>query len=270
MDLQRASTPDHHESLMTQFATISEAEKYAISLAKKSEPEDLRPHPLVSAIVLDKQLKVIAEAYRNEVAEGHAEYNLFEHKHTKEPFDPTDILLVTLEPCTSRSGEKTPCAVRVVDSDIQKVHVGLLDPNPVISGKCILLLQERGIEVSLFTGESQQELLDINKRFWLSHRLPGDELTHDQLLSQSLDEWYDLINRLYWSRNYRVSEMEILGHLVEVIGGLSLLASDKSKPGIERSAFVPKAIGWWLALCGRMGVGSPEAPLYAKYPGVCP
>jgi hypothetical protein len=57
---------------------------------------------------------------------------------------------------------------------------------------------------------------------------------------------------------------------VEVIGGLSLLASDKSKPGVEKEAQVPKALAWWLTLCGKVGVRSVEAMIWDKFPGRCP
>jgi NTP pyrophosphatase (non-canonical NTP hydrolase) len=63
--------------------------------------------------------------------------------------------------------------------------------------------------------------------------------------------------------------MGIFTHLVEVVGGLSLLASQKKKPGIVPEEFVSKCIAWWLALCGKVGVKSVAEMLWAKFPECC-
>lgn len=42
------------------------------------------------------------------------------------------------------------------------------------------------------------------------------------------------------------------------------------KPGIDREAQVQKALAWWLALCGKVGVRSVEEMLWDKFPSACP
>jgi NTP pyrophosphatase (non-canonical NTP hydrolase) len=86
----------------------------------------------------------------------------------------------------------------------------------------------------------------------------------------TIDEWYRLINQIYLRRNFHRDAFAIFGHLVEVMGGLSLIAGDKSKPGVDPHAFVPKAIAWWLSLCGKIGVRSVSEMLWFKFPAVCP
>jgi hypothetical protein len=88
--------------------------------------------------------------------------------------------------------------------------------------------------------------------------------------SRSLDDWYRTINRIYLDQNFYRDRASVFGHLVEVVGGLSLLGTEKEKPGIDPRTFLPKAIAWWLALCGKMGVRSVEAMLWAKFSYVCP
>jgi NTP pyrophosphatase (non-canonical NTP hydrolase) len=88
--------------------------------------------------------------------------------------------------------------------------------------------------------------------------------------TRTLDEWYKTINRIYLDRNYDRDAFSLFTHLVEVVGGLSLLASDKTKSKVDPDAFVPKSIAWWMALCGRFGVVSVEAMLWAKFPHACP
>lgn len=88
--------------------------------------------------------------------------------------------------------------------------------------------------------------------------------------NRKLDDWYVQINRIYLNKNFESDRFQIFAHLVEVIGGLSTLASDKQKPGTGAERYVPKAIAWWLALCGKAGVRSVEQLLWWKFPGVCP
>lgn len=92
-----------------------------------------------------------------------------------------------------------------------------------------------------------------------------------QYEARRLDDWYLTINRIYIDRNFYRDRFSIFGHLVEVVGGLSLLASNKQKPGIQPDrTFVPKAIAWWMALCGKCGVRSVENMLWQKFPRECP
>lgn len=87
---------------------------------------------------------------------------------------------------------------------------------------------------------------------------------------RSLDEWYFRINSIYLDRNFYRDSPSIFAHLVEIMGGLSLLASNKTKPNVNADLFVAKAIAWWFALCGKVGVRSVQDMLWAKFPSVCP
>jgi NTP pyrophosphatase (non-canonical NTP hydrolase) len=89
-------------------------------------------------------------------------------------------------------------------------------------------------------------------------------------LSSGLDDWYRRINRIYLDRNFYRDAYSIYAHLVEVVGGLSLLASDKKKSGVDVNRHVPRAVAWWFALCGKVGVSSVEQMLWWKFPYVCP
>lgn len=86
----------------------------------------------------------------------------------------------------------------------------------------------------------------------------------------SLHEWYRRINGTYLDRNFYRSTESIFAHLVEVCGGLSASATTRRKRNLNREEFLPKAIAWWLALCGRAGIPSIEDMLWAKFPRVCP
>lgn len=96
----------------------------------------------------------------------------------------------------------------------------------------------------------------------MNHISPG-------LTGRPLDEWYRKLNGIYLDRNFYRDAFSIFSHLVEVMGGLSLMASEKTKPNTSPELYIPKALAWWLALCGKLGVRSVEDMVWNKFPGVC-
>lgn len=95
-------------------------------------------------------------------------------------------------------------------------------------------------------------------------------ITINDLTNRSLDDWYIKINSIYLDTNFYRSSASIFTHLVEVIGGLSLLASNKHKKNIEPKDFVSKCFAWWMALCGNLGIKTVSEMLWLKFPNVCP
>lgn len=248
--------------------------RLAIDEARKSKPEDERPHPLVGAVILRKG-QVLAACHRGEQLSAHAEYFALESKLPDETLSGATIF-TTLEPCTTRNHPKVPCVERIIERKVARVVVGMLDPNPKITGKGVLALRKANITVELFPRELMAEVEELNRAFIRSHsalQLPSAKIIDDASIesyrSRSLDEWYRTINYVYWDRNFNRDSVAIFTHLVEVTGGLSLLASSKTKPGVNPEEFVPKCIAWWLALCGKVGVKSVEDMLWSKFPNAC-
>lgn len=139
--------------------------KKAIEISKKCKSEENRISPKVGTIVI-KDDQIILEAYRGETSPGdHAEYIALQKKG--KDLDLKDsILITTLEPCTTRSLTKTPCAQRIVDAGIKEICVGMLDPNPQIRGRGILYLTKQGVSIRYFPPEFSNEVREINKEFW--------------------------------------------------------------------------------------------------------
>lgn len=102
------------------------------------------PNPFVGAVLVKDQ-KVIATGWTQYCGGDHAEVQAI----TKAGANAKGAeLYVTLEPC-SHYGKTPPCALAVIAAGINKVYVGITDPNPLVAGKGIEMLQQAGIEVEV-------------------------------------------------------------------------------------------------------------------------
>lgn len=135
----------------------------AIEEAQKSVPEDERDHPKVGAVVV-KDGKVISKAHRGESPKSHAEYIALEGKLLQVLVAGATVY-TTLEPCTTRKHPKIPCAQRLVDRNVARVVIGMLDPNPDIRGLGEQLLNEAGIETQLFPRDLRAKVEEMNRDF---------------------------------------------------------------------------------------------------------
>ncbi|WP_419916735.1 hypothetical protein [Candidatus Poriferisodalis sp.] len=249
-----------------------DAMKRAIEIARecRSDRSD-RTDPKVGAVLV-RDDNIVNVAYRGELASGdHAEYTLLEKK-----LGQTDVagatLITTLEPCISRNEPKKPCADRIIDRQIATVVVGMLDPNPNITGKGVLRLREAGIEVQLFPAELMTQVEELNLDFSRQFRIlsRNDDELFESYGDRSLDQWYIALNKIYWAKNSHRGLSYMMDHLVEVVGGLSGFASEKKKPNVDLTLYVPKALAWWFALCGKASVGQVSDMIFRKFPNACP
>jgi pyrimidine deaminase RibD-like protein len=144
--------------------TDKEFMKIAIDEAQKCESEDKRPHPMVGAVVV-KDGKVLAAGYRGEFSPGdHAEFTVLEKKLEDEILAGATVY-TTLEPCTTRNHPKVPCAERLIERKIAKVVIGMLDPDPRITGKGQRRLREANIWTSFFDPDLMSIIEEINRSF---------------------------------------------------------------------------------------------------------
>jgi NTP pyrophosphatase (non-canonical NTP hydrolase) len=54
------------------------------------------------------------------------------------------------------------------------------------------------------------------------------------------------------------------------MGNLSLLVSKKGDKGKNAQKYIAKALAWWFALCGKVGIKSASEVLWGKFPAACP
>ena len=257
---------------------MSEDSKFAaraVEEARLSVQEPGRSCPLFVGAVASRDEKLVEAAHRGELGLGdHAEFTLLERK-LKTVAIAGATVFTTLEPCTKRGRGKVPCAERLVERRVARVVIGTLDPNPDIRGLGVLALRQAGITVEFFPANLTSELEELNREFFRLRRAgAAPPLPTAEFLmaagGRTLDQWYAAVNATYFHRNFDRRPSDICLHLIEVIGGLSLLASEKNKPGVDKEAQVPKALAWWLSLCGKVGVRSVEGMLWDKFPRLCP
>ena len=129
----------------------------AIELARKGGGF-VHPNPLVGCVVV-KDGQIIADGYHEKYGEFHAERNALTHCNTETK---DALLYVTLEPCC-HYGKTPPCTEIIIEKGIKKVFVGILDPNPLVAGKGVKMLQDAGIEVEV--GICENEIRELNKVF---------------------------------------------------------------------------------------------------------
>ena len=129
----------------------------AIALARKGGGY-VHPNPLVGCVVV-KDGGIIAEGYHEKYGEFHAERNALTHCQLETK---GASLYVTLEPCC-HYGKTPPCTEIIIEKGIRKVYVGILDPNPLVAGKGVKILQDAGIEVEV--GLCDDEIREMNKVF---------------------------------------------------------------------------------------------------------
>ena len=114
----------------------------ALQLAKKG-CGFVNPNPMVGAVLL-KEGRVIGTGYHKRYGAPHAEVNALAGCE-ESPEGAT--LYVTLEPCC-HYGKTPPCTEAILNAGIRRVVVGSSDPNPLVKGKGIRFLREKGIEVT--------------------------------------------------------------------------------------------------------------------------
>ncbi len=138
----------------------------AIELAKQGEGWT-SPNPLVGAVVV-KNGRMIGEGYHARYGEYHAERNAL--MACMEPTEGAD-LYVTLEPCC-HYGKQPPCVEAIVQAGIRRVFVGSDDPNPLVAGKGIRYLRERGIEVRTHVLKEECDRLNLVFFHYIQTRTP--------------------------------------------------------------------------------------------------
>ncbi|WP_423185811.1 bifunctional diaminohydroxyphosphoribosylaminopyrimidine deaminase/5-amino-6-(5-phosphoribosylamino)uracil reductase RibD [Alishewanella sp. d11] len=113
----------------------------AISLAAKG-CFTTDPNPNVGAVIVKDQ-QIIGRGYHQQAGQGHAEVHALAEAGM---LAQGATCYVTLEPC-AHYGRTPPCAAALVKAGVARVVIAMLDPNPLVAGKGVTILEAAGIEV---------------------------------------------------------------------------------------------------------------------------
>lgn len=141
----------------------------AITNAKKGVGA-VNPNPLVGAVLV-KNNQVVSTGYHAKYGLAHAEVNCINTAVASNiSFDNT-TLYITLEPC-SHHGKTPPCVDLIVEKGIKHCVIAMLDPNPLVAGKGLAILEEAGILVE--TGVLEEEAIELNRVFihYITTKMP--------------------------------------------------------------------------------------------------
>ncbi len=129
---------------------------------------NVAPNPMVGAVLVYNGL-IIGEGYHQQYGQAHAEVNCInsvadEHR----ALIPLATMYVSLEPC-AHFGKTPPCADLIIVHKIPTVVIGCRDNYFEVDGKGIEKLKAAGVEVVV--GIMENEAKELNKRFFIFHRL---------------------------------------------------------------------------------------------------
>lgn len=117
---------------------------------------EVAPNPCVGAAILSDGA-VVARGYHRAWGGPHAEVEAIAAAEASGvPREKWDLLLVTLEPCSS-TGKTPPCVEAILAAGIGCVVVGELDPDARHRGRGLEQLREAGVEVYLLDGHAPLE-----------------------------------------------------------------------------------------------------------------
>ena len=133
----------------------------ALALAEKGKGW-VNPNPMVGAVIV-ADCEIIGQGWHRAYGQAHAEVSAIQEAKKNHPdklYGST--IYVTLEPC-AHYGKTPPCADLIVLSGIARVVIGAMDPNPLVAGKGVEILEKAGVEV--VSGMLDKECQKLNEVF---------------------------------------------------------------------------------------------------------
>ena len=130
----------------------------ALQLAALAEGRT-SPNPLVGAVVLDSEGRLVGEGFHARAGQLHAEPGALAQAGEAAR---GGTIVVTLEPCCHH-GRTPPCTEAILSAGIQRVVVALTDPDPRVAGGGLQRLRDAGLEV--ISGVLAAEAAHQNRAF---------------------------------------------------------------------------------------------------------
>ncbi|MGD9786340.1 MAG: bifunctional diaminohydroxyphosphoribosylaminopyrimidine deaminase/5-amino-6-(5-phosphoribosylamino)uracil reductase RibD [Sulfuricellaceae bacterium] len=129
----------------------------ALQLAEKGL-HTTTPNPRVGCVLV-KDGEIVGEGWHQRAGEPHAEIHALRAAGDKAQ---GATAYVTLEPC-SHHGRTPPCAAALIDAKVARVVAAMQDPNPLVAGNGLSMLELAGIPTAC--GLLEQEARRLNTGF---------------------------------------------------------------------------------------------------------
>jgi len=113
------------------------------------------PNPRVGCVIV-RHGQIVGEGWHAKAGEAHAEIHAL--RMAGEAARGADVY-VTLEPC-SHFGRTPPCANALIKAGVVRVVAAMVDPNPLVAGNGLALLQQAGIATASGLLESDARALN--------------------------------------------------------------------------------------------------------------
>jgi diaminohydroxyphosphoribosylaminopyrimidine deaminase / 5-amino-6-(5-phosphoribosylamino)uracil reductase len=197
-----------------------QAMKRALELAMRGTGK-VSPNPRVGCLII-KNGEVIGEGWHKEHGGPHAEVEAIRNASQDVS---GSTLVVNLEPC-GHQGKTPPCTDIIIEKNVKRVVMGMIDPNPEVSSKGIQALQKAGIDVTVGVLEDECQWLN---RFFVKYITTGQPYVVAKI-GQSLD---GCIATVYGQSKWITSEeSRAVGHQLRaevdavLIGGVTASKDD--------------------------------------------
>lgn len=129
----------------------------ALSLARLALGQ-VSPNPAVGAVIV-RDDEVVGQGYTQPPGSPHAEIVALKQAGERAR---GSVMYVTLEPCCHH-GRTPPCTQAIIAAGITEVHMAMLDPNPLVSGRGKDELEGEGIRTCV--GKHEAEAKQINEAY---------------------------------------------------------------------------------------------------------
>ena len=121
----------------------------------------VEPNPMVGCVLV-KDGHELGRGFHTIFGDPHAEVHALQDAARRGASVTGATVYVTLEPC-SHVGKTPPCADALVEAQVARVVVAMVDPDPRVAGSGIERLREAGIEVVV--GVCQPQAQQLNEPF---------------------------------------------------------------------------------------------------------
>ncbi len=122
-----------------------------------------KPNPMVGAVIVAADGRIIGEGFTSPVGGPHAEVNAFASvRNEDEPLLSGATIYVSLEPC-SHWGHTPPCCDLIICKGVKRCVCGCVDPFAKVQGRGIQRMRDAGIEVTV--GVLEKACKAMNRRF---------------------------------------------------------------------------------------------------------